>query len=288
MSPARLTIALCLLAALSSCLGTLIPVDTPDVKAAKERKDVAWLKQVCDGEMRVKYDMVKYDACQYQKELDATGGATGKTDCGTVVERYKAAPKQDDGFVITMSKEMASCGKYTELFELVAHWGDDGRVLIALDSASLDDEFEKYAKSHIGPSFLNIEHGDHAMRHISHWLEKKRHFGHCESVAEAAKDADEKVRAWSLPYLREAKCKTGIPIAVGLLTSDKPSHRMWACQALAHFGDASVLPKVKILANTDSFHELQEVRGNSGAMYATKVYPVREACVAAAGKIELR
>jgi hypothetical protein len=277
--------------------GTIFPVRSEQLHDAKARKDVAFLKKICDGDLRVQYDGMKHEACEAQKELEAVGGnasgdgaagvPAGKADCSTVVERYNSA-RGDREFQIAMAKQFAACGKYTELFEVVAHWGDDGKTLIAIDDKQLENEFDKYAASHAGPAFLNVEHGKHAMRNIGDWLTKTKHLGHCDAVVKAATGAKEGVRVWTLPYLREANCTTGTPIAVGLLTSEYGLSRKWACHALGDIGDASVIPKLKILANTDGWSDMQEIRGNSGATYMTKVYPVREACTGAAGKLELR
>ena len=90
-----------------------------------------------------------------------------------------------------------------------------------------------------------------------------------------------------IPYLKAAGCKEGIPVMVSSLTSDTANHRKWACQALGKVGTRAELDKVKTLAETDTYNFVREEERN-GRIWGVKVYPVREACLAAFGKIKLR
>jgi len=87
--------------------------------------------------------------------------------------------------------------------------------------------------------------------------------------------------------LKEAKCKEGIPVAVETMVDESPRRRAYSCEILGAIGDASVLDKVKTLAETDGHSTVKEEQ-RDGRIWATKVYPVRDACLEAYGKIKLR
>lgn len=63
--------------------------------------------------------------------------------------------------------------------------------------------------------------------------------------------------------------------------------RMYACEILGAIGDGSVAEKVKLVADTDGHSTVQEEE-RDGRVRATKVYPARDACLEAYGKIKLR
>jgi hypothetical protein len=94
-------------------------------------------------------------------------------------------------------------------------------------------------------------------------------------------------KAWTMPYYRDAKCPEGATIASDALLSERADHRIWACDTLATIGTNANLARVKTLGETDGYSEIREER-REGRIWAVKVYPVRERCTAAAGKIAMR
>ncbi len=265
-----------------------------NVQNAEEKKDVATLKKICaDAEPGVD----KYDACQAVKRLEGASLAdtAASADCGAL------AASLDSGHVtITQAEPLAkigakliSCGRADAVFEKIAPAGDYGDGGIGLGALlKMEDSgvplvkaFVEYAGKTAGPRLLGFaatahsNSGDVAANHIGLWLSQRKHYDHCQPLAAAFRDAGEDAKAGMLIYFADGHCKEAIPLAVDLLASDKAIHRRIACANLGVFGDHSVLPKLQIVADTDSAFEI---------VHLNKVYYVRDSCRAASGKIQLR
>ena len=288
-----------------------------EVEAAIKAKDVAALQAICNDESlgdpkssSVPMNASSSDQARIQSNRRARGEACHEVealkadndgDCASVVQRYESAPRRsgDSGVdhYLRWGRRMAKCGAYQGLFEKIAHVGDyseraEGvKVLIALEGEGIPvlDGFKKYAAANQGPRFLPIEHSGYAMNHIGNWLLKQNHLGLCDVMIKAVANASPEVRARSLYYLNQSKCgKPGMAVAMSLLTADDWNQRRLACANLEDMGDPSVIAKLSILANTDPANRVEERAGNDGRVYGMKVYPVRDACQAAIGKIQLR
>jgi len=289
-----------------------------DYDAAVKARDAAALKKICDDAslgdpnddkvsgMASSSDRnrilnnrrVRGRACDAHAAMIADQD-TG--DCATVLDRFGKAQRLSsvpaDEHYSKWGERLAKCNEWPTIFEKVVHVGNYGadatgvRVLMKLhkDGLKVADAFAKYMKDSAGRKFLPIEHAGFAANHIANWLIKTEQFDKCDALAHAITDAKEAVRANMLFYFGEGKCnKVGRDLCVGLLTSDSANFRQLACNNLRDVGDMSVLPKLRILIETDPANEIQESRGGDGRVWATKVYYVRDACKTAAGKIELR
>ena len=321
----KTTFAICVLLSTTGCAEIFAGLAThPDrskeVNAAIERHDLAALKKFCADESLgdPNENSVPMGAAQSEKnaiqsnraarrdacrEAAAIEGNQDDGDCTTVAERYaKARPLDSErgyGFWVTWGKRMAKCENYEAIFEQIAHVGDfgengDGAIILEKlekeEGIPLVAGFATYAAANPGPSFLDIKkNADYAANHIANWLSTGKHFDQCATLAKALPGASEDARARMLFYFTDAKChKEGVSLALPLLTAASAPHRVRACRNLGDTGDASVLKKVQILAASDSYSEVQEKQGNDGRIYGVKVFPVRDACSAAAGKIQLR
>jgi len=269
-------------------LQAIKPVERDELLKADEEGNVEFLKSVCAGDKRVRYSDDKRKACNMVKRHEAAN-----VDCSNVVEAYENTPKNSEEFVGSMATKLAECGEHTFIFEHVVHWGNNAegaRILAKLEKEGqpMEEKFVEYASSHKGKAFLP-KHTKFSLDYIGKWLIKKGSTGHCALIADAVKDGTELAKVWAFPYFKDAKCAAeGVPIAAEVLLSDSAQHRIWACATLGKLGDASVLGKVETLATTDAYSEIVEERTNSGSLVAVKVWPVRDACTAAAGKIKLR
>lgn len=276
--------------------GLIAPADTSSINSAVSRKDEAYLEKVCNGESMARSDSDKEYACNQLERLRGPGKALAAT-CDDVVQKYDDASKDEYSFVASMADKMAECGHYAYLFEHVVHWGNNkegAKLLGELEGKGkpVEAEFVKYLGSHKGPKFFAVEKNRkndvlYGMDHITKWLIDKGSTQHCAAIAESATGANIVARVSVMDYFKEAKCKEGIPLAVELLLEDLPGDRTLGCNILGAIGDASVLEKVKVVAETDGFSTVKEEERN-GRVWATKVYPVRDACLAASGKIKLR
>ena len=254
-------------------------------EAAEKNGDVAYLKKVCAGEVRLRYEGDKGEACDWLAKREALNTPV---DCDTVVKVYEQSPKAESAFQLKMGKKFVECGKIKETFETLVP--DSFELLNVLEDGgvNMDAAWVKYLQENKGSGFMATKNVVAAMRKINDWLAKKAHLGHCAETLAAATGASEAARVWVMPYYSEAQCKDGAPMVAELLLSDTADHRMWACNALGAIGGKAVLAKVQTLAQSDGFSTLRETQAASGNVYGVKVYPVREACEAAAGKIKLR
>ncbi len=320
----KTTFAICVLLSTTGCaeifagLAAPLPDRSKEVNAAIERHDLAALKKHCADESLgdPNESSVPMGAAQSEKnaiqsnraarrsacrEAAAIEGNKDDGNCATVAARYaKARPLDTErgyGFWVTWGKRMAKCENYEAIFEQIAHVGDfgengDGAIILEKlekEGVPLVAGFATYAAANRGPSFLDIKNADYAANHIANWLSTGKHFDQCATLAKALPGASEDARARMLFYFTDAKChKEGAAVGLGLLTAQGAGNRVRACVNLGETGDVSVLKKVQILATSDTYSEVQEKQGNDGRIYGVKVFPVRDACSAAAGKIQLR
>jgi len=160
---------------------------------------------------------------------------------------------------------------------------------IEKDGVPLLAEFGKYARKNAGAAFLNVKPASYAGNHIANWLIQGGHLDQCSLLAKALTDAPEAVRASMLFYFVKAKCvEDGTALSLSLLVAKEEYQRAQACWVLGEIGGPSVVKKLRILAESDSAFGVTEARGNDGRIYATKVFPVRDACGDAASRIQLR
>lgn len=290
----------------------------PEYDAAATAKDVAKMKALCADETlgdpknhsvpanapkHVQSNIqsnrnVRREACLYvsSAEADVDDG-----NCATVADRWKNATMQQDGdrdeFYLRWARRLSKCDAWAPVFEEIARMDDFGtnavgyQVLRKLDSEGVDvtGGLARYLAKHSGRRFLAVKKGNYAMNHIGHWLIKSGHKDQCGRLAAALKGAaDATVRA-ALFYFSENECRAeGEPLALSLLTSDSARARAIACTNLASLvRTRRGLKKVKILAKSDTYSEVVEHR-RDGRVWGVVVYPVRDACKMAAGKIELR
>lgn len=256
------------------------------VEIAEEKQDTAYIEKACTiGEYRLACNKV-----ENAKLTTSLSGASceelpGKLEKQSVFKM--SAQQRSDVFA-----KLIDCGAGAYIFEKLAHYGEMGSKadsVLALKEADkrsnggLKKLFVEYAEANSGDSFLNDEHGEFAANHIGNWLEQSQHKDLCKPLTTAVTGASEKIRANILFYFSDNNCKEALPIATELLASSSPQHRLYACNNLADFGDKSVLKKVKTLAETDTYYEIQQRDG-----FGVKVFVVADACKQAFGKIQLR
>lgn len=256
------------------------------VAIANEKKDTAFIDKACNvGQYKPACNVV---------ENDKLSSSIGDVACADVPAQLgkKSVSDMSEAQRNAVLDKLISCGSGEYIFEKIAHVGDMGprgmgvNILKDADKRSngaLLKVFTEYATNNTGAAFLNDDHSEFGANHIGNWLSDSGHNDLCKPLTTALTGSAEKVRANILFYLARNKCKEGLPIATELLASNSANFRALACTNLANFGDKTVLKKVKTVAETDTYFEVQE---NGG--YAVKVYPVADACKEAYGKIQLR
>jgi hypothetical protein len=265
-------------------------VVTADINDAADRQDIDFLRTVCNGGRPTRFADGKEYACDRLKRLESRQQALG-ADCVNVRATFDTSDTHDADYVTAMAKKIAGCGHWEHVFQAILLKGNNKagvQMLMALDNDGfpVEQEWAKYLDTHVGPNFFPVEHlellwgvSEHPMDRIGDWLIAKGRTQYCPEVAKAAKSARDSARAGAMRYLTTAVCKEGLAILVSVLASDNEEHRLLACKALGAVGGKDELEKVLIVAQTDPASEVQD---------RVKTYPLREACLAAAGKIQLR
>lgn len=191
------------------------------------------------------------------------------------------------------------CGLYADLFERFAFRGKGFlRGLEENDKLPIEDGFVSYATEHRGPRFLPRDRrsAPEALRAVFGWLDEKPARTHCGVLlaAVAGRDSDEDWGQGSVPagwlaldYASRARCPEAAPAAEAALLDEQAALRIVGCKVLGEIGDARVAKKLAILAETDGETSVEEVAGTDGTWGKT-VYPVRETCAAALGRLRLR
>ncbi len=280
--------------ALVGC-GTIFAVRDSDVRSAQEKKDLDFLKKVCSGDLRTSGGSEQHSACQAIKEIEGESLAENvdSADCGTLEKSLESSVVRNVDQLAKIGVKLVKCGKANLVFEDLAARGDFGtrasgfQILMKIEDSgvNLAEEFVKYAQSNAGPQFMaaaprpgknNLKF---AINHISLWLDARKHYNHCSALVPVVRDASEDVKLHTLIYFANGQCKDAVPFGVELLSHSKPEYRKIACSNLGVFGDTSVVPKLEIVAETDSAYEIVNLN---------KIYYVRDICRASTGKIKLR
>lgn len=274
----------CGLLALPGAIAKKAERDAHDnIREARRKRDAAYIAEQCKEDGSKSSEL----ACEYRRQL----ALEDNKDCGAVAAEYKDPnPDFDNVHRHAMAKRFAACDKYALVFERLY---DHSAWKVLLDAGlPVADQAVEYVRSHPGPAlFAGAEDKRLAMADLVGGLLHLKRTQHCDVLVPAVKDADPGVQLAALEYFAGARCAEATPIAASFFLDPEPGNREWVCQKVGDFGDASVLPKLDILAQTDahSVVEEEERRDGSGSrFYAVKVYPVRQACAEAVGKIRLR
>ena len=177
------------------------------------------------------------------------------------------------------------------VFENIAGYtaGRPALVLAEKKGADVAGAFRQYAQTHTRAKFLPQDADGHsaayAAAQLGGWLIDTKRYDACKPLAAAVAGADETVVSSLASYFVEAGCAAANPLALDLLSSNNSNTRVIACNMLAQIGDSSDLPKVKVIADTDTATTILADRESGTAI---KTFPVAEACKAAVGKIQLR
>ena len=270
------------------------PANRTSIMRAANSKQWEYITRVCEGTIPAETPNVKDYACKYQAEKDGPNKIKSVA-CDEVIEAYGAYQPKSLDFQHAAGAKYAECDLWTELFEQVVHWGnaDQGvKVLKKLeqDGTPVQKEYVRYLQSHIGKDYFNLSANNEikfSLDYIGKWLIANGHTDLCDEVVASASGSSEWAKVWTLPYLKKASCTNGSSIANELLLSDNHDHHLWACQTLGSIGGKRELKKTKVLSKSDPYVVVKkEIRNDR--LYEIKIYPVREACLAESGKIEIR
>lgn len=233
-----------------------------------------------------------YEACKAKRRVGMRRLAASTCDDvrGNVEAYYEngLATKESD---LALGRKLAECELTADLF--------DGRLRLRHHQATLetlDAEREDFFEGFIAYLASQERAYDWEMGHryvgmLAEWLVAAAESERCPRLYEQLEHLAAHTLGEMLYAFHQLGCKDeALPMALGDLTAKAANRRAQACEVLGDFGDASVLPKLEALAETDPYNEAREVRSQQhGEVIAVdKVYPVRARCLEAAGKVRLR
>ncbi|MCB9638144.1 MAG: hypothetical protein H6727_04455 [Myxococcales bacterium] len=207
---------------------------------------------------------------------------------------------------LPIAEVAAKCGKWDYVFVHTARINGKPfkRVMKGLQAKGHDAHaaYDTWLNNQPHPYF-NVGYGNYSLRSIRDWLqnsEESAQKSHCPAFAKAAKRtydkaagegklsyvANEYNRKWSrffrsgfMGYLYVADCQQHIALARGMLTSDVWQDRSQGCDILAKWGKNKDLKKLRILASTDDYSYRKGIH---------RIWPVRDICRKAAGRVSMR
>ncbi len=270
----------------------------------RETHNLKKLKAICQGQStRSPYYHWRHrnQACKAVSAAGASAGLSafsGATCQNAVamfekhkqglVSAYSLSKAQKQANFDAVALKLAKCGQWDYIFEKLMHWGGShgqGRKMLdALHRAGfkLEKLMFAYMKRHRRRLF-DFKHAGYALDHWTGYLYDRRMFRNCRKWVKWAYKIPDKVWGNINWFLRNAKCRGAARVAIKRLRSNNARVRKGACVTLGVLGRRRHLRKVRILARTDGYYKWVR-RG----WRKYRVYPVRDACKAAAGKIQLR
>ncbi len=200
--------------------------------------------------------------------------------------RNQTATKATD---LRLVRKFRTCKLSHELFAQPLHIRWIVHAWTELDRAgeSVFDSLVSYFANNDG--MFGGEEGGRLARGISKWLVAAGDASRCAKLDPHMNKVRPESRGVFLWFYAQVGCaEQALPMALDLLTSRRHGQRVQACEALGKFGDASVVNKLEVLASTDPYKQEREVRTRNGHLGIEIFYPVRERCLAAAGRVRLR
>jgi hypothetical protein len=265
------------------------------VRIAKQKNDLELLARACRGRPTLR--MVRSqreEACSLMRQgKHSKASAELAGDCTNLKAVYeKHHSSADDAFFYKTGIRAAECKMWDYIWTDLAWYGKPSRssyggtakkrglVLMGrLEKAGHDPvkALLAYLEQNKSNPF-GYDHGESAVENVVKYMVEANKAGNCERFIPFAKNSKEKPQSEWIWFFGETKCKAAAPLAALQLMSERASVRMWACKALGKIGAKRQLPKVKTLASTDPAFRI--VRLN-------KIWYVRDACRAAAGRIAM-
>ena len=230
---------------------------------------------------------------QFTQATCADLPALYKAHGNRVTDRSKWGKAGADANLVHIAERFIGCKQWSFVWRRMAHLGNrysdqGGQLLEGLHAKGhkLAREMHRFIRKH-GRRAFRFKHANYMTDHFTTFLKRHGDATKCKSWFAAANDAPDKVFGnWNW-YFRTVKCQGAERLAAKRLLSARSGTRAGACRTLGVLGGKKHLRKVLILARTDSYSRIKEVRRNN-RIWATRIWPVRVACREAAGKIQLR
>jgi hypothetical protein len=232
----------------------------------------------------------RYEACKAKKRVGSKRLAA--STCDDILENIEAYYRNHDATKkadLALGRKVVTCGHTTKLFDGTVRLRYHRTTLQKLDGDELFDAFVAYVKSQ--QSAWDWDDRGYFVSALSKWLGSSGEPGRCPRVHAQLDHVAAAQHGAFLRAFHQLGCEEeSTPMALADLSHDAAHRRALACEVLGDFGGADVLPKLEALAETDPYSEAHEVRSqrHDAVIAVDKVYPVRERCLEAAGKVRLR
>lgn len=249
-------------------------------KMFKKKKSRSQLRK----EKRAKFmkmAKVEYDKLSKQKSCE------GKKEGFKKIYSYAAGSKERRA---QTAIQLAKCGHWDAVFGSYSQSNQRylNHMMDALVAANLPvhKEYDKWLSSHARP--YKGPTGWYTFTWMRNWLSKADNpKQHCRAMWENRTRATRRmyrkykwrVRSMMIGYLKMAECKSFKGKVVSLLSSNSWRDRNQACHFMKHWGNSGDLRKLRAIANSDGYSFIRR---------RVRIYPVRTACRAAAGQVQLR
>ncbi len=229
-------------------------------------------------------------ACDAKRRVAAKRLANAS--CDTLVDdvyRYhddRSATKASD---TKLMEKLAQCNQTHLLFErgFPIRWLDHALVAADRNGAGLFEQLMEYLTS--GEDRFGGSRGVIHADVVARWLIAVDDESRCSTLDSAFGNVAEKSQGRLMWIYNQVGCeREALAHAPAFIQSERVYERIEGCTALGAFGDASALDKLEVLATTDPHKADREVRTSNGSIAVETYFPVRETCLAAAGKIRIR
>jgi len=170
------------------------------------------------------------------------------------------------------------CGHKDLLWEKLGPKGLNVVRALAAGAVDIEAEFLAYLETHKDAP-LAFDGSMELANAVTTWLKDNAKVARCKDFGpyvEKVSDPVFKNFSW---FWRETACKGVAPVVVKRLASTDAEVREGACKTLGEIGTKAELKAVETIAKTDAANKVEGVN---------TIYYVRDACLAAHGKIKLR
>ncbi|HAA55405.1 MAG TPA: hypothetical protein DCE42_11655 [Myxococcales bacterium] len=235
---------------------------------------------------------------------------SGKASCEDIIKLAKMAnkaPSKRGGYVEKygiIASEAARCKKWDYVFRHTAriNYRPFTKVMKYVEAKGYDTHtaYDKWLNGQKHP-YYNVGYGNYSLTSIRGWLQKSsKKKSHCKAFASAAQrtyesvEADGKMgrvaaqynRKWNryyrsgfVGYLYVADCQEHIKLVRKMLTGNNWKDRSQACDIMAKWGKKSDLRRLRTIASTDAYSYFRR---------RNRIFPVRDMCRKAAGRVSVR
>ncbi len=254
-----------------------------DQEAMEAKGDYEGLAEICRERGRE-------SACKAKRRiglarLEATTCATLEKD----IEAYyinHAGTKAGD---LALVRKFEACGKLPVLYgkSFRIRWLSEALTEADDQGAEVFEPLLEYLDSG-GELFAGRPGATQAAR-LTRWLVNAGKGERCGELDRRFANIAPETRGEFMWVYRELACADqALNRAQEFLESNRPNDRAQGCEALGEFGDESALEKLGVLAASDPYKADREVRTSQGHVAVETFHPVRERCLAAAGRLRVR